>query len=138
MPFASLAYEEAAVEVVDDVRRSPVELRGDRRHVGGGKPGDDETAEIPGKDLLIHEDANVTRFGIFQVRVENDRGERCEDPWPGTEGVVSDVEPESGEHAVAFVLRRKDALGDVAAAAWFGAGIPAGPPIDGEVRAESD
>ena len=71
-------------------------------------------------------------------RIDGDGDEAGDDPGPGTHGVVGDVEPESCAERIFFVLGAEHALGDVAAATWLGAGIPTGPPLDGEVERESD
>ncbi len=47
---------------------------------------------------------------------------------------MSYVEPKRGKQTMPFILRGKDSLSDVAAAAGLGAWIPACPPVDAEVN----
>jgi len=65
-----------------------------------------------------------------QVGKHHQRGQRHEDPGPGTEGVMGDVEEQGGRDSAPFRPRGQHALGDVSAAARFGAGIPDAPPLD--------
>jgi len=76
---------------------------------------------------------HVTGLRTRQARIENDRGEGGEDPGPGAQGVVGDIEPQHGKQAVAFIPRAEDTLGDVPSAAGLGAGIPEGPPLHAEM-----
>ncbi len=52
-----------------------------------------------------------------------------EDPRPRAQHVVRDVEEQDGAERVLLRLRRQHPLGDVAAAARLGPGIPDGPPL---------
>ena len=55
-----------------------------------------------------------------------------EDPGPGPQDVVGDVEEEDRAERVLLRLRGQHALGDIAAAAGLGPGIPDRPPLDGQ------
>src|SRR5271163_330218 len=70
--------------------------------------------------------------------VDGDGDEAGDDPWPRAHRVMGDVEPEGGAEGIFFVLGAEHSLGDVAAAAGFGAGIPAGPPLDGKIKREGN
>src|SRR5271156_1412815 len=93
--FRSMANEEAAVKIFDDVGSAPIELSGDGGHEGGEKAGHDDSAQ--GVRDVIVDDHHVAGFGMLQARIQNDRGERSENPGPGAQRVVCDVEPENGK-----------------------------------------
>ena len=69
---------------------------------------------------------------VGELRVDDRRRERDDDPRPRTQRVVHDVEQQRADDGVLLGLRREHALRDVAAAARLGARIPHRPPLDGE------
>ena len=132
--------QEAAVEVVHEVRRAPVEVREDRRRVRGDEAADHQADEADRQELQHRRDTRCrgragadrgpeTPSGCRQLRVDEDRAERHEDPGPRPQHVVRDVEEEHGAERVLLRLRREHALRDVAAAARLRARIPDRPPL---------
>ena len=128
--FVGVGADEAAPGVVDEVAGAPVEVGGEGRHVGGQKGGDEEAAEPDGEEGL--HDVNEAVFFLVgrEVGEHDEAGKADDDPGPWPETVVGYGEPEGGEERVFFVFGAHHALGDVAAAAGFGAGVPGGPPLD--------
>src|SRR4051794_8224589 len=112
MSLARAANDEPTIEVVDDIRCAPIQLRANGRHVGGGEGGNHETAQCRRKNRRIHQGLNVTS-SLFcvartQMRIEHKRSQRGKDPWPRPQRVMSQVEPKRCEYTVSFILRRKD------------------------------
>ena len=136
MRLGRALVQEAFVEVVDQVGGAPVEVRGHRAHVGGGEARQHEPAPRRGQE--IHEGLHVAGLAILERGVENDRGEAGDDPGPGPERVVGDLEEEGGEHAVPLRARAEDALGDIASASGLGARVPGRPPLHGEIDPEGE
>jgi len=146
MLFGVVFDEEAAVEVIDEIRSAPIELRADGGHEGSEKRGDHEATERGRKKIA--EDHNVALFVIvsegFAGReaavggIQRQGDEGGDDPGPGTKRVVRDVEPERGAERIFFVFGAEDSLCDVAAATGFGAGIPTAPPLDAEEEDEGN
>ncbi len=87
--------------------------------------------------MLAH-DQHVSGFGMLQMRIENDRRQRGQNPGPGTQSVMRDVEPEHGQQSVRFVLRAEDALRNVATATGLRSGIPERPPLQSDIHHKSD
>ena len=131
---AGVAVQEAAVEVRDKVGGSPVELGGDGGHEGGEKSGDGEATHGVRQVIVHHQ--HVAGFGMGKAGVEDDDGEGGENPRPGADGVVGDVEPEDTEQSLALVAGAEDALRDVSATTGLGSGIPEGPPLEADVDEE--
>ena len=71
-------------------------------------------------------------------RIEREGHECGDDPGPGAEGVMRDVEPESCAKRIFFVLRAENSLRDVTTAAGFRARIPTAPPLDAQKEDEGD
>ncbi len=136
MPLGFGLLQEAAVEIVDQIARAPVELRGDGGHVGGGEGGDHQAAQR-GRKVGDHH-ADVAGLRVGEAGEENQRRQRDQHPRPRAHGVMRDVEPQRREQRILFVLRAEHALRDVAAAAGLGAGIPGGPPVHRNVDQERD
>src|SRR5690349_21612899 len=134
MSIPRITFYKATIEIVDDVRRAPVELRSDRRHVCGRECRQHKTTQVCRKHIRIEQGLDVTGFLVDKIGVKNQRRERRQDPWPRAQSVVSDIEPECCEQSMTLVLRREDALRDVATATRFSAGIPRGPPDHTEVN----
>ncbi len=111
-------------------------MRRHRAHVRRGEARQHEAP--PGRRQEIHERLHVSRLAILETRVEDDGGEARDDPRPGSERVVRDLEEQRGEHAVLLGAGAEDALGDVAAAAGLGARIPGRPPLHGEIDAQRE
>src|SRR5689334_8248448 len=90
--------DEATVEIVDEVRRTPVELRRDSGHVCCGESRHHEAA--PRSWQKIDEGLDVRGLVIaltihhYAVRVQNDGREAGDDPGPRANGVVGDLEKE--------------------------------------------
>src|SRR3974377_1282540 len=61
-----------------------------------------------------------------------------DDPGPGTQSKVSQIEPQRGENRVLLVFSAENALGNVPAASRLSTGIPGGPPVDRNVYKECD
>ncbi len=138
--FTPAANEKPPVEVIDQVAGSPVELGSDRGHIGGGEGGDHQPAERHRE--VGHDDPDVAGLGVGgkrRVVIElDDRDQSDQDPRPGPEGVVSQVEPEGGQERMFLILGAKDALGDETAASRFGSRVPGGPPVDGDIDKKGD
>ena len=75
--LAAIAHREAAIEIIDDIRRTPVQLRADGGHVGGRECREHETAQVRREDIRIHQRPNVARLLINQFRVKHERSECC-------------------------------------------------------------
>ena len=86
---------------------------------------------------MLGDDEHVARLGMLQVGIENDGGERGENPRPRPDGVMRDIKPEHREQPIAFIFCAEDALRDVAAAAGFRAGIPECPPLHSDDSPET-
>ena len=87
------------------------------------------------RQIVVHHQHEAD-FRMGEAGVKDDDGEGGENPGPGANGVVSDVEPEDTEQALALVAGGEDALGDISAATGFGSGIPEGPPLQADVDEE--
>ena len=72
------------------------------------------------------------------MRVEYDGGQRGQNPRPGPDGVVGNVEPEHRQQAVPLVARAEDTLCNVPAAAGLRARIPERPPLQSQEHHESE
>ena len=141
--FGGIAPDEAPVKVVDQIGGAPVQVCRDGGYISGQQARHHE-AEEPRREKSEHRGVghvvpNQTRFhvreGVLQIGQGGEHEERTEaddDPGPGTEGVMGDVEEERAGQRIPLRAGGEHALGDVAAAAGFGAGIPYGPPLDGE------
>src|SRR5205807_7989427 len=138
--------EEAAIEIVDEVRGAPIELGADSGHEGGEKGGDHEAAESGRKKIAKDHDVALLvicgeGFAGCEAavrRIERKGDESSDDPWPGAQSVVRDVEPESCAEGIFFVFGGENSLRDVAAAAGLRTGIPTAPPLDAEEEGEGD
>ena len=134
--------QEAAVDVVDEVARPPVQVRADRRHVGRREAGEEEP--LPARREEVDHRLDVGCLDVLlpgdldAARVEEDGAEAGDDPGPGAQGVVTDVEEERREDPVPLALRREDPLRDVPAAARLRSRVPRRPPLDGEEGEEGD
>src|SRR5438876_8806364 len=91
MLFGAVLDEEAAVEIVDEVRGAPVELGADSGHERGEKSGDHQAAQSGRKKitqdhdvalLVICGEGFVGREAAMR-RIERKRDERGDDPGPG-------------------------------------------------------
>ena len=102
---------EAPVEIVDQVRRAPVEVGQDGGGVGGDQPADHQPDQADGQEL---EHGRVGDVVAEQLRVEvretpsgcrtaggidDERAEADEDPRPGPQHVVRDVEEQHARRA---------------------------------------
>src|SRR5215813_11305415 len=87
---------------------------------------------------MIVDDHHVAGFRMLEVGIKNDRSQSREDPWPGTNSIVGDIEPEHGEQPLPLVARTEDTLGNVTAASRFGARVPESPPLHAEINNERD
>ena len=139
---------ETPVKIVDEIGRSPVEMCQD-----GGGTGRDESADHQAdethREKFQHRReravvADEVRVGIgkrglnvFEFGEDDDRTQSRDDPRPRAQHVVGKVEEQRRTQGILLRLRRQHALGDVAAAARFSAGIPVGPPADGDGHDEN-
>ena len=138
--LSRVGADKPAIEIVDQVGRTPVQVRKDGRGVGRNQTGDHE-ADPADRQIDQHGRIGdvVTNQGRIEIReclsnigklgIDDDRAQGNQDPRPGTEAEVGDVEEQHAAQRVLFRFRCKHALSDVAAAARFGAGIPDSPPI---------
>ena len=136
--------QEALVEVVDEVRGAPVEVRQDRRRVRGDQAADHQPHPADRQDLADHRgvgdvvphplgvEVREGRADVGELREDDERAEADQDPGPGPQHVVRDVEEEDAAERVALRARGEHALRDVAAAAGLGARVPDGPPLHGD------
>src|SRR5690348_14902135 len=136
MFLAGTTMYEAAVEICDKIRTTPIQLRRNGGHEGSEESSSEQSAPCGGK--MINRDEHVAGFGMLEARIEDDDGKRGENPRPGAQRVVREVEPQHREQAVALVAGAQNALRDVAAAARFRARIPEGPPLHAEIDAKRD
>ena len=138
--FAAAGREEALVDVVDHVGRAQVQVGADGGHVGCREAGQHQPAQAGRQVVNHHPDVRAFRPALRcgGIGQQHQRDQRGQDPWPGAQRVVGDVEPEGRAQGVLLVLRGKDALGDVAAAAGLGPGIPACPPVQRDQDEETE
>src|SRR5215813_10664418 len=93
---------------------------------------------------MLREYQHVSIFGMtswrgaVQIWIENDCDEADKYPWPGTQRVMRNVEPQHGEQSLLLVFGAKDALSDVSAAAGLSSGIPERPPLQSEKDKQRD
>ena len=66
---------------------------------------------------------------VGELRVDDQRGQAHQDPRPGPQHVMRDVEKQRASQRVLFGFRGQHALRDVAAAARLRPRIPHGPPL---------
>src|SRR5438552_2239845 len=71
--LARIAAHEAAIEVVHEIARPPVELRGDRGHEGRRERGDHEPAER-GREIVDHH-PDVAGLRVLEIGEQDQRGE---------------------------------------------------------------
>src|SRR5579871_665066 len=71
-------------------------------------------------------------------RIERESNERRENPGPGTQRIMRDVEPQRSAERIFFVLGRENSLRDITAAAGLRARIPTAPPLDAQEENEGD
>ena len=147
MLLAEARTQEAAIEVVDEVATSPssgASRSWSGRRRASPRPRDRGTRRagrriIAGYAMSWPRSRGSTREGardVGELRVDDRRRERDDDPRPGPQRVVHHVEQERADDGVLLGLRREHALGDVAAAARLGARVPHRPPLDGERQDE--
>src|SRR5687768_18614863 len=110
MLFAGVSTDETAIEVVDDVTRAPVHLGCDGAHVSSTKGGQQQSAKT-NRQVVVHHlyiAKGRIRFARFRIWsgsvVQNERTKRDDDPWPRSQSIVRDVEPQRCEQSVLFVL----------------------------------
>ena len=87
---------------------------------------------------MLRGDEHVAAFGLREAGIQDNGGEGGENPWPGTQSVMGEIEPEDGEQTVALIAGAENSLRDIATAAGFGSRIPEGPPLHGEIHNEGD
>jgi len=84
----------------------------------------------------------VTRFhaALFRRRrrKEHQGNEGGQNPRPGAQRIMRDVEPQRCAEGVLLVLRRKDTLRNVPAAAGLRPRIPGGPPVEAEQHKKAE
>ena len=140
--LVGVGANEAAIEIVDEIRRAPVEMRRDRRHIRGEQARDHQAEDAVRQERQHRRVGGVVAdqaaIEIREARARCRRAcgntsiddERDDDPRPRAQRVVSDVEEQRAAERIALALRGEDALRDVAAAAGLRAGIPHRPPRD--------
>src|SRR5688500_19652349 len=122
--------EEALVEIVDEIRCSPVELSSDSGHGRCRKARHHQP--FPWRRQMVDEGVNVAGFLVDEIRIKDHRRQPRHYPWPWPDCVVRDLEVEGRQHAVALAARGENPLRDVTTTPRLGAGIPCGPPLDGQ------
>ena len=147
MMFGGVAANEPAIKIVNQVRGAPIEVGEDGGGISRDQAADHKADETDGEEgqhrrvgHIVSEQGGVdpgkSGFDIRQVRVDEQGTEGDEDPGPGAQHIMGDVKKEDGPEGILFRFGREHALGDVAAAAGFGAGIPDGPPLHGNGQHE--
>ena len=136
MLLRAIPLHEPAIEICDQIRRSPVQLRGHRGHERGH-----ESREYYSPQRVRHVLRDYSHIRGLRVRkagIQNNHRECRENPRPRTHRVVRDVEPQHRKQTVAFVARAENPLRDVAAATGLGSRIPKRPPLHSEINREGD
>ena len=87
---------------------------------------------------VLRGNQHVPALRLREARIKHDGGKRGENPWPRTQRIVREIEPQNGEQSVAFIARAEYPLGNVTAAARLRAGIPEGPPLHCQMHDERD
>ena len=122
---------EAAVYVIHDVGRPPVQVRADRRHIRGCEGGHDQTEKSVGEEhehswigQVVADDGGIDvrkRGGeVTQGRIYDQRGQCDKNPRPWPNRVMRHIKPECGLHRVLLVLRCQHALCSVSTASGLG------------------
>src|SRR5438046_10043444 len=90
----------ALVEIRDEIRGAPIELRRDGRHEGCEESRDSKPAQRSRKMLREYQHVSVfwmtSGSRTVQIWVQNDRDQPNENPGPWTQRVVRDIEPQHG------------------------------------------
>ena len=136
MLFAGVRLHKTPVKIGHQVRCAPVQLGGDRGHECRHEAGKDDSAQ--GVRHVFGDDAHVGRLRVRQTGIENNDREAGENPGPGANRIVRNVEPEDRQQALALVASAENTLRDVTPAAGLGARIPEGPPLQSQVDGEGD
>ena len=95
------AYQEPAVQIVDEVGGSPIQLGADSGHERGQEGCNHQSSERGGKKIAEHHHVAFFRLGgkfhtgmqAAMRRINGDSYQAGKNPGPGTHGVVGDVEP---------------------------------------------
>ena len=73
-----------------------------------------------------------TRLGVGRHRVDDNGAERHNNPWPGAQGIVGNIEEQRCPERMAFILSSQHTLNEIAATAGLGARIVDAPPRHGQ------
>ena len=137
MPVGSPGVQKALVEIVDQVRTSPVEQSCHRRHVGRQESGDQQPSQTGGQEITHRVDVSQPLLLGSQVRIQHHCRQSHQDPGPGTQAVVGDREPQGCQEGVLFVLGGKHSLGNEPSPSRLRSRVPRGPPLHENVRHKS-
>ena len=134
MPLGGIAPQEAAIEIGNQIRRAPVQLRRDGRHERRQESRHRDAAILMRQMRVQHH--HVSGLGMLQPRIEDDDRQPGDDPRPRTNRVMRDVEPQHRQQSLLLITRAEDALRDVAATTGLRSRIPEGPPLQSEIHQE--
>src|SRR4051794_23123888 len=105
--FGRIAADESPIKIVYEVRCAPVEMREDGRGARGDEAADHQSQKPVRQERQHRRKGDIVpeqprlqirkrRLNIRQLRIDDERAQRDENPWPWTEDVVCDVEEEDG------------------------------------------
>ena len=143
MLLVGVPADEAAIKIVDEVGSAPIEMGQDGRGIGRDQAADDQTEKADRHELehgrigdIVPEERGVEvgegRLDIGQVGKNDERTQGDQDPGPGPEDVMGQVEKEDRAERIPLRLAGQHPLGDIAPSAGLGPGIPDRPPLDGD------
>ena len=127
MLLIAVPLNEAPVEIGYEVRRPPIELGGDGRHKRRHETRKDDAPQRMWH-VIVHQ-PHVRRLGMSKPRIQHNHREGSQNPRPGANSIVRDIEPQHREQTIALITRAEDPLGNIASASRLRAWIPKRPPL---------
>src|SRR5262245_25360564 len=141
MPLFGVFVNKPPVEVMDDIRSSPVEVGQNGGGVRGYKAANHQAdksdrqefehrriGDIVAEQLRI--EVRKRRLNIRQLWIDDDLTEPDQYPGPRAQHVMGDVKKQYGAQRIFLRFRGEHALRDVTSAAGLSARIPDGPPLN--------
>ncbi len=141
--FRGTLDQETLVEIMDQIGRAPVQVGQNGRRIGGNEASDHQANETRGEkdqhgrvgDVVAQQFGIEVRerfLNIAQLGINQNGTQPDENPRPGTQDVVSDVEEKNRSERVLFGFGGEHTLRDVTAATRFRSRVPHGPPLNGD------
>ena len=146
MPLRRIAHQKTLIEIVHQIRASPVELRSNRGHECGEESGNHKSSQGRRQKIAQHHHVALLRI-LREVRtgmetavrrIHHDRDQGGQYPWPGSKRVVRDVKPKRRAKRVFLVLGTEHPLRNITAASGLSAWIPCQPPLHSQKNNECE